>query len=80
MVFDGGMQCTQRLSLNHVSATGTASGLLGTAGLVRENTLQQGLIISSLYTSERIKTNPVGFHGNSELILVSKLIYSCRRE
>ena len=50
-----------------MSATGTAPGLPGTASLVRENTFQQGLIISSLHTSERIITSLMGFHGNSEL-------------
>lgn len=74
------MRSTQRLSLNHVLATGTASGLPGTVSFVRENTLQQGLVISSLHTSERIITNLVGFHGNSELTLGSKLVCSCSRE
>lgn len=45
--FVGGMWCAQRLSPNHVSVTGTASGLPGIASLVRESPLRQGLIISS---------------------------------
>ena len=49
-----------KVVLNHVSAPGTASGLPGTASLVRENTLE--LIISSPHT---LKTNLVGFRGNS---------------
>lgn len=42
--------------------------------------LQQELVISSLHTSERIITSLVGFHGNSKLTLISKLICSCCRE
>ena len=69
------MRWVWKRSLTRDSAPGQPPGLPGKGSSVRGNSLLKVLIISSP-TSERTKTNLVGFRGNSRVSLVSKLIRS----